>query len=99
MTNQEFFIQPATVNDVDVIARHRAEMFRDMGRLPDELYEPMKDATRLYFARAMDEGEYVGFLATAASDPDKFVGGAGIQFRPALPGITHSSDDRRLTAG
>jgi len=43
----------------------------------------------------MAEGEYVGFLATAASDPDKFVAGRRDQVRSALPGITHSAADRR----
>jgi len=70
-----------------------------MGRLPDELYEPMKDATRLYFARAMAEGEVRRFLATAASDPDSSSRAPGSSsgrrcrdhaFRPA---------DRRLTSG
>ena len=64
-----FSVRPATVGDVDVLARHRSEMFRDMGALPAHLYDAMCDASRLYFARALSDGEYLAWLASPVADP------------------------------
>jgi len=39
-------IRRATAADAGVLARHRAEMFRDMGELPDGLYDTLVEAAR-----------------------------------------------------
>ena len=78
-------VRAATVGDAEVIARHRAEMFRDMGALPDALYEPLRAAARAYVERAIATGEYVGWLAAPIDRPGEVIAGAGVQLRPILP--------------
>jgi predicted RNA polymerase sigma factor len=72
-----FTIRRGTVNDAAVLARHRAEMFRDMGTLADALYPELVDATRAWMERGIPAGEYVAWLASPAGS-DAVVAGAGI---------------------
>ena len=94
-----FSVRPATVGDVDVLTRHRAEMFRDMGALPALLYDAMCDASRLFFARALSDGEYLAWLASPVADPAQVVAGAGLQLRSALPGIRRHDSTVDVTTG
>lgn len=80
-----FLIRPTTLADAPVIARHRAEMFRDVGTLPDALYDELVDASRRYFETAMPSGEYVGWLAAPAAAPETIIAGVGVQLRTVLP--------------
>src|SRR5437879_13759136 len=72
-----FTIRLATVADAPALARHRAEMFRDMGDLPDELYDPLVDAARRALDACLRTGEYVGWVVCPADHPDEIVAGAG----------------------
>jgi GNAT superfamily N-acetyltransferase len=83
--SDQFTVRLATPADAATIARHRAEMFHDMGELPDELYAPLAEAARPELAAWLARGEYVGWVACRADQPDAVVGGAGIQLRPLLP--------------
>ncbi len=94
-----FVVRHATVMDVDILARHRAEMFRDMGKLPDALVDGMLEASSLYFARAVSDGEYLAWLASPASSPDTIVAGAGLQLRTALPNLRKDHDGVMITSG
>jgi GNAT superfamily N-acetyltransferase len=67
-----------------VLARHRAEMFRDMGDVPDELYPELVDASRAWFERAVPTGEYMAWLASPAGS-DEVVAGAGVHLRTVIP--------------
>ncbi len=80
-----FAIRRATAADASVLARHRAGMFRDMGELPDELRDPVVNASTAYFARAIPEGTYVAWVAQNRDAPGEIVGGAGLQLRELLP--------------
>jgi GNAT superfamily N-acetyltransferase len=97
--SDEFSVRPGTIADIDVLARHRAGMFRDMGSLPDALFDAMCDASRLYFAHALIAGEYLAWLASPSSDPGTVVAGAGMQLRPALPHFRKAPDGVHLTSG
>src|SRR5215217_2299308 len=81
---ETFTIRPATVADAAVLARHRAEMFRDMGDVPDELYPELVDASRAWFERALPAGEYVAWLASPAGS-EEIVAGAGVHLRTLIP--------------
>lgn len=81
----EIAIRRATAEDAAVLARHRAEMFRDMGSLPDALYDALVEAARAWFERAVPAGEYVAWLAHPADRPGEIVAGAGMQFRELIP--------------
>jgi len=78
-------IRRATAADAGVLARHRAEMFRDMGQLPDGLSDTLIDAARAYFTQAIADGRYVGWVAELDDRSGEIVAGAGLQLRELLP--------------
>lgn len=90
-------IRRASVNDAAALARHRAEMFRDMGKLSDALYEPLVEASAQYFAHAVPSGEYVAWIASEAMVSGAPVAGAGVQLRTLLP--RPDEDGLRLVPG
>jgi len=75
-------IRRATAADAGVLARHRADMFRDMGQLTDDLRGTLVEAARAYFAAAIPDGRYVAWVAEVEGT---VVGGAGVQLRELLP--------------
>jgi len=87
-------IRRATAEDAGVLARHRADMFRDMGQLSDTLRDTLIEAARAYFAAAIPDGRYVAWLAEAGGE---IVGGAGLQLRELLP--RPAPGDSRLVRG
>lgn len=80
-----FAVRRATADDADVLAHHRAAMFRDMGTLRSDLYDALRDAARPWFIESILAGEYVAFVAAPAARPGEIVGGAGVQLRRQLP--------------
>jgi GNAT superfamily N-acetyltransferase len=85
VTPGAFLIRRATRDDAAVIARHRAEMFRDMGTLPASLYDALVAESIRYLETAIPEGEYIGWLASARETSDTVIAGAGVQRRRTLP--------------
>ena len=59
-------VRAATAADAAVIARHRARMFEEMGQLPPDAFDALREAAEAYVADAIARGEYVGWLATPA---------------------------------
>ena len=78
-------IRRATAADAGVLARHRAEMFRDMGQLPAGLSDTLIDAARAYFTQAIADGRYVGWVAELDDRSGEIVAGTGLQLRELLP--------------
>ena len=78
-------IRSATPADAPRIARHRAEMYRDMGVLPDALYAQLVDAARPYLEHALAAGTYRGWLAHPSEQPEEVVSGVGLTLRPLMP--------------
>ena len=95
----DFIIRRATAADVSIIARHRAEMFADMGTLPAELYQPLVARTVAYLETAIPAGEYVAWLAAPYCAPDQIVAGAGVQRRRVLPHPLEGEEGIRLASG
>src|SRR5947199_10588589 len=60
-------------------------MFRDMRELPDDLYDTLVDAARAYFAAAIVDGRYVGWVAEVDHPSGEIIAGAGLQLRELLP--------------
>jgi GNAT superfamily N-acetyltransferase len=83
--SDSFTVRTATVVDAPTLARHRAEMFRDMGVLPEPLFEVLVDASRRYFEEAIPSGEYLGWLASPTTASSEIIAGAGLQLRRVLP--------------
>ena len=80
-----FIVRPATADDVSVVARHRAEMFTDMGKLPRALYDVLVAESMRYLEGAIPIGEYLGWLAAPRDRPQEIIAGAGVQQRHVLP--------------
>lgn len=81
-----FRIRPATPQDAPVLAKHRVEMFRDMGRIADdETAAELRAASETMIGEWIGAGTYVGWLAEPLARPGLVVGGAGVQLRPMLP--------------
>jgi ribosomal protein S18 acetylase RimI-like enzyme len=80
-----FAVRAATAADAAILARHRAEMFRDMGILPEQSYQPLVDASRRFFQEAIPSGEYVGWVLSPSVQGTDIIAGAGLQLRRVLP--------------
>ena len=78
-------VRLATITDAPVLARHRAEMFRDMGELRDDQYDTIRTAAERDIAAWLASGDYVSWVATPAGRPGEIVAGAGLQIRKLLP--------------
>ena len=90
-----FVVRTALSSDAAVVARHRAEMFRDMGQLPPALYAELVDLTVTYLSQAIPSGEYIGWLASDSGSSD-VVAGAGVQLRRILPRPIAAGSDTRI---
>lgn len=80
-----FLVRTATLDDISIIASHRAGMFADMGQLPEGRRPELVDLSLEYLRRAVPAGEYLGWLASPQDTPETIVGGAGVQLRRTLP--------------
>lgn len=99
-SDDKIAVRLATVADAAIIAEHRAQMFYDMGRLVEELVEPMKIATIEYLQRTIPVGEYVGWLVYELENPSCIVAGAGVLIRQIAPFATiDASGNRRIAQG
>jgi len=81
----EFHVRLATPADAPGLARHRVEMFRDMGTLPQHQVAPLLAAAERDLAAWLESGEYVSWVACPLDRPSEIVAGAGIQIRRLLP--------------
>ena len=88
-----YHIRSCTQDDAPTVARHRVEMFREMGNVPtDELARELLDKSTSALATALADGTYVGWFAIG--DQDKVFAGAGVHIKPQLPRI--SPDGKRV---
>lgn len=78
-------VRLAIAAEAPVLARHRAEMFRDMGELQDDQYGTLMTAAERDLAAWLAKGDYVSFVASPSERPGEIVAGAGIQIRYLLP--------------
>jgi GNAT superfamily N-acetyltransferase len=80
-----FAIRLATAADLELISWHRAQMFRDMGELPPELFDSFRTQSLETLKRMFDDGTYVGWLGSPKNGPERIVAGAGVQLRKVSP--------------
>jgi GNAT superfamily N-acetyltransferase len=78
-------IRAATPSDLDVILHHRKQMFIDMGHGDDEKMEASERTSREFFAQALAEGRYKGWLAQQSDGRIISGGGIVISTRPSHP--------------
>jgi ribosomal protein S18 acetylase RimI-like enzyme len=98
MTNSRasFVVRPAGLNDIPMLAHHRAAMFRDMGQLAPGLEAALERATVSYLSVALPRGDYLAWVAEDLGSPPTTIGGAGVQLRPILPRPRAGNDDLEL---
>jgi GNAT superfamily N-acetyltransferase len=96
---ERFIVRIATRHDAAVIARHRAQMFADMGELPEGGYEDLVARTLDYLEEALPAGTYLGWLAMHDTSADTVIAGAGVQLRRTLPHPLTRDGNRRIAAG
>ena len=82
----EYQVRPATLNDADVLVRHRVSMFTDMGTPMD--VAALEIAFREWLAETMPAGTYRAWLVETADG--HVVGGGGITVLPWPPGPHYS---------
>ena len=85
-------IRVADSFDTPVLLRHRRLMWWDMGHREESALELMSEAATQYFAKALSEGSYRGFLAADAAGI--VLGGGGVVISP-WPGVLGQSQPRR----
>jgi GNAT superfamily N-acetyltransferase len=66
-------------------------MFQDMGDVSRDAFEILRAKARARLKEWLDSGDYVGWLATPADQPEIVVGGAGVQLQPILPRPVNAS--------
>lgn len=81
----EFHVRLATPVDADIIGTHRAQMFYDMGDIPDRLFDQFRAMSCERVREQLTTGEYIGWLACSADSLGKIIGGAGVQLRRVMP--------------
>jgi GNAT superfamily N-acetyltransferase len=60
-------------------------MFEDMGSLSREAFESLRTKACVRLEQWLEKGNYFGWLATPANQPEVVVAGAGVQLQPILP--------------
>jgi GNAT superfamily N-acetyltransferase len=84
-----YTIRRCTLDEAATIARHRVEMFRDMGDVPtEELARDLLEKSTSALEVLLAEGSYVGWFAI---DTDgSVIAGAGVHIKPQLPRISYN---------
>ena len=83
--------RPVTPADLDLVCRHRHEMFKASGRT-DEALAPMSAAFRDWVAPRLADGSYFGWIAVEAAAP---LGGLGMMVIDWPPHPSHPTQAAR----
>jgi GNAT superfamily N-acetyltransferase len=84
----QYNIRRCNRDDAATVARHRVEMFREMGEVPTEaLARELLDESTSVLAAVLADGTYVGWFAV--DNDGKVIAGAGAHIKPQLPRIAH----------
>jgi GNAT superfamily N-acetyltransferase len=83
--------RPVTPADLDLVCRHRHEMFKASGRT-DEALAPMSTAFRDWLAPRLAGGDYFGWIAM---DADAAIGGLGMMVIDWPPHPSHPTQAAR----
>jgi GNAT superfamily N-acetyltransferase len=80
----DYTVRLATAADAEVIARHRVEMFRAMGRV--SRLDEVERATTTRVGEQLASGDYIGWVIEHDGRP---VAGAGVMLHPYYPSDTN----------
>ena len=85
VVSDRFEIRRATAQDADIIAWHRARMFQDMGNVAGYAFGILRAKAQARLEQWIQNGNYIGWLASPTDKPEMIVAGAGVQLQPILP--------------
>jgi len=80
-----FRVRRATSQDAGIIAWHRARMFQDMGNVTGDAFGILRAKAQTRLEQWIQDGNYIGWLASPAGKLEMIVAGAGVQLQPILP--------------
>lgn len=86
--SDDYRVRPATLDDADVLVRHRIGMFTDMGVPLDK--EALGDAFRAWLRETMPSGTYRAWLVETGEA--EVVAGGGLTILPWPPGPRYMGD-------
>jgi GNAT superfamily N-acetyltransferase len=82
-----YVIRQATVSDAAIVARHRVNMFCNMGQVPTQaLADELLQASTGELAVLLRDGSYRGWLAV---EQTRVLAGVGVHIKPLLPRVSH----------
>lgn len=84
-------IREITEDDLELVCRHREEMFRDAGR-GDEVLRPMTEQFRTWLQPRLQDHSYFGFIA---SEGGHAIAGIGLMLIDWPPHPLHPTVDKR----
>jgi GNAT superfamily N-acetyltransferase len=91
-----YHIRRCTQEDAATIARHRVEMFREMGEIPtNELARELLEQSTSALAAVLADGTYAGWFAIEPAG--KVIAGAGAHIKPHLPRLSPSQTRVEVT--
>jgi len=80
-----YSIREGTITDVEIVVRHRREMFFDMGTQDPAVLNEMADSFRPWLAEKISKHEYLSWFAIAEDGSD--AAGAGLWLMNWPPGL------------
>lgn len=84
-------VRKLSEGDVELVCRHREEMFRDAGR-GDDILRPMTQAFREWLRPRLSDGSYFGFITCDSGKP---IAGIGLMLIDWPPHPSHPMTDKR----
>jgi ribosomal protein S18 acetylase RimI-like enzyme len=87
----DFDVRPVDPDDLELVCRHREEMFRDAGS-DEGLLADMTENFRPWLRSRLTDGTYFGFIISCDGAP---AGGVGLMLIDWPPHPLHPTTDRR----
>ena len=84
-------VRPVTIDDVELICRHREEMFRDTGD-DEATLRVMTEHFRTWLEPRLADGSYLGYIL---SSDGEVAGGVGLMLIDWPPHPRHPNTDKR----
>jgi GNAT superfamily N-acetyltransferase len=85
MNLNSYQIRKATVEDVEILAHHRTEMWLAMKVLLPESSKKMTEESVLYFRETIPTNDFMGWVVVQKNNPQNTVAGGGFSLKTIAP--------------
>ncbi len=85
MNVNRYIIRRASVEDAEVLAHQRTELWLAMKVLSADAAESMTNESVLYFREAVPDNSFIGWVIGLKNEPKKIVAGGGLSLRHTAP--------------